>query len=68
MAQRGRPRKRRGEAREAWLMGMYQVYLWKRDRLEEIEAAEMEPARPAKAHGADTNVGTFSPTAEQPTA
>ena len=63
MARRGRPRKRRVEAREAWLMGMYQVYLWKRDRLEEIE-----PARPAKAHGADTNVGTFRPTAEQPTA
>lgn len=31
MAQRGRPRKRRVEAREAWLMGMYQVYLWKRE-------------------------------------
>lgn len=68
MAQRGRPRKRRVEDREAWLMGMSQVYLWKRDRLEEIEAAEMEPARPAKAHGPDTNDGTFRPTAEQPTA
>ena len=37
MAQRGRPRKRRVEAREAWLMGMYQVYPWKR------ETAALEP-------------------------
>ena len=59
MAKRGRPRKRRVDAREAWLMGMYQAWLWKKERLEEIEEAEA-PARTAD--------GVSAPTAEQPTA
>lgn len=59
MAKRGRPRKRRVEGREAWLMGMYQVWRWKRDRLEEI-GEQGAPARTAD--------GVSAPTAEQPTA
>ena len=31
MAKRGRPRKRRVDGREAWLMGLYQVWLWKKE-------------------------------------
>lgn len=45
MAKRGRPRKRRAPEREAWLMGLYQVWLWKKENTVVEQEADQPESR-----------------------